>query len=152
MWPSAFVHIFSATACILKSKRDFARLSLGRNMQSWQQQRRLWSSLNFPGLFLQIEMLKCLQFLLLKLVCVDGWLRCTSRMVSQRVLCQRDLDLSPQRWGKWVGHCHCTANPRADGAAKAPDATRSVDSKLLQDMLDVIHEKKKGISVAWNKT
>ena len=62
MWPSAFVHIFSATACILKSKRDFPRLSLGRNMQSWQQQRRLWSNLNFPGLFLQIKCLNACSF------------------------------------------------------------------------------------------
>ena len=64
-------------------------------------------------------------------------------------------------------HGHCTGNlPRVfatnlptwpsfahprGGAAKAPDATRSVDSKLLQDMLDVIHEKK-GISDARNTT
>lgn len=40
-----------------------------------------------------------------------------------------------------------SAVSEADGAAKAPDATRSVDSKLLQDMLDVIHEKKKGGTV-----
>lgn len=31
-----------------------------------------------------------------------------------------------------------------DGATKSADATRKVDSKLLQDMLDVIHEKKSG--------
>lgn len=37
---------------------------------------------------------------------------------------------------------HIFPTPRGDGATKSADATRKVDSKLLQDMLDVIHEKK----------
>ena len=37
---------------------------------------------------------------------------------------------------------HIFPTPRGDGATKSAGATRKVDSKLLQDMLDVIHEKK----------